>query len=318
MISQDFGIILTCYPGDIWFTRACLNSINTFAADIPIALIVDKNPCIKDLIDLYNVKYTIRREDVQNSYFRNECFGSRFTTAVALFESPFEKFLYVDSDTIFWGNICPGVVKMLEKYDFVHNEPHEPYTEYILKTQYFDYDRIFKYAPIFPWEGLHFFNGGVMAGRRGKLDPDLFIFLHKIWKKDRTLIPCDIQGVTNFTVFYSYTQGKLSVGEMHLQTIVPVYDPDDLRKGFRFSESGPVVHKNTVLHYAGLKPMNKSYKGFIEPVNYFRKKHLRESRNVKRFFGIAALVAEEYMANFNAYYSGSIVKYIKYKLTGRK
>lgn len=318
MISEDFGIILTCYPGDIWFTRACLNSINTFAVDIPIALIVDKNPGIKDLIDLYNIKYIIRREDVKNPYFRNECFGSRFTTAVALFESPFEKFLYVDSDTIFWGNICPDVVKMLDTYDFVHNEPHEPYTEYILKTQYFDYDRIFKYAPSFSWQGLHFFNGGVMAGRRGKLDVDLFIFLHKIWRKDKTLIPCDIQGVTNFTVFYPYTQGKLSVGEMHLQTIVPVYDPEDLRKEFRFSESGPVVHKNTVLHYAGLKPMNKCYKGFIEPVNYFRKKHYRESGSVKRFFGGAALVAEEYMANFNAYYNGSIIKYLKYKLTGIK
>lgn len=313
----DFGIILTCYPGCIWLTRACLSSVNTYAPNIPIALIVDNNPEISDLLRLYNIKHVISREDVNNSYFRNEFFGNRFTVSVALFESPFEKFLYLDSDTILWGNICPEILRLLDQYDFVHNTPHEEYTEFILKTQYFDYERIFAHAPEFPWQNLHYFNGGVMAAKRGVLDEELYIYLHKIWKKDKTLIN-DVQGVINYSVFYLYTKGKLHVGEMPMQTIIPVFPPEILKKEFRFTSEGPLIHKNTVLHYAGLKPMNKSYKGFIEPINYFRFKHLKDSRDGKRFLGILGLIIEEYQANLNGYYNGSLLKYFKYKITGKK
>lgn len=317
-MKEEFGIIITCYTGDIWLTKACLSSIKTYAPSLPIALIIDKNPPISELLKLYNIKYVIRQDDVKNKYFKEYFFGTRYTAAIALFESPFSKFLYLDSDTIFWGNICPEVIKMLDQYDFVHNVPHEEYTEFILKTQYFDYDRIFKYAPDFPWNGLHYFNSGVIGCRSGVLDPDLFIFLHKLWKKDRSLFPTDMQGLINFTVFYSYTKGKLSVGEMPLQVVIPVVNPTILKNEFCFVNKNPFIHNNIILHYAGLKPMNKSYKGFIEPVNYFRLKHLRESGKIRRYFGTLSLLAEEYEANFKAYYDGSIKKYIKYKLTGKK
>jgi hypothetical protein len=318
-MTEEFGIIIACYPGDIWFTRACLSSIKFFAPEIPIALIVDKNPKISDLLPLYNIKYIIRREDVKTPYLRDECFGTRFTSAIALFESPFNKYLYLDSDTIFWGNVCNNVSKMLDEYDFVHNTPHEAYTDFIYKSQYFDYERIFEHLEdyTFEWRGYPYFNSGVMAGKKDVLDLDLFIYLHKLWKRDKKII-FEIQGVVNYIVYYMYSRGNLKVGQMPLQTIIPVFDEHELRSQFHFHNGVPVVNKPTILHYAGLKPMNKSYKGFIEPVNFFRLRHLKQSGKIGRFLGIISLLVEEYAANFNAYYNGSIKKYIRFKLTGKK
>ncbi|MCX7649274.1 MAG: glycosyltransferase [Flavobacteriales bacterium] len=318
-ISQDnnFGVVLACYPGDLWIAKACLASIKTFAPHLPIALIADKNPDLSEILPLYNIQYVIRKEDAQNPYLRDYCFGTRFTSAIALFESPFEKFIYLDADTLFWGDISPRVKTILESHDFIGNTPHEDYSDFILKTQYFDFERIFHEAPAFSWQGHHYFNSGVMAGRRNVLDLDLFIYLHKLWKKDPKLI-FEIQGVVNFIVFYMKSKGTLRVGETLLQEVVAVRTTQDLQSEYAFEEGRPVVKKDVVLHYAGLKPMIKSYKGYLKPVVYFRMKHLKESGRMKKLLGTLSLLAEEYQSNLNTYYNGSLINYFKYKITGKK
>lgn len=315
--TPSFGIIIASYPGVLWLTKSCLSSIKTYAPKIPVAIIADQNLNVRELERLYNIQYVIHRDDVRHPFLREKCFGSRYTAAVGLFESPFENYLYVDADTIFWGDITGDIQQALAEYDFIHNTPHEEYSEFIYKTQYFDYERIFQYFPEFPWRDCHFFNGGVFAGRRDVLDLDLFIYLYNTWLADKTLI-FEIQGIINFLVFYQAYSSTLKIKELPLQEVIAVRNPESLRNEYRFEDGIPVIHKNIVLHYAGIKPMLKSYKGFLEPVVYFRMKHLRESGSPLRYLGKLALVLEEYNTNLNTYYQGSLYKYLKYKITGRK
>lgn len=128
----------------------------------------------------------------------------------------------------------------------------------------------------------------------------------------------EIQGVVNFIVYYLKSKGQLTVGETFLQEVIPVKNPNQLREDYPIIQGKPVVKKKVVLHYAGLKPMIKSYRGYLDPVTYFRLRFLDDTKSIFRFFGKKYLIIEEYFSNFRTYYNSSLIKYFKFKLTGRK
>ena len=96
--------------------------------------------------------------DVADDQLRRRSYGYGLTKMIVLWESPFERFLYLDADTIVWGNLLAALD--VKQAAFIFNEPHEQYTEHVLKGQYFDYDRLFKRTRAFRWQGLPFFDGG--------------------------------------------------------------------------------------------------------------------------------------------------------------
>jgi hypothetical protein len=314
--KDGFGIVITCYRGDIHFTKGLLASIRYFCGDIPVCLIVDGKFSIKALEKAYNIVKVIRKNDVQNDFLRENCFGTRFTNLIAFFESPFERFLYIDSDTVLWGNVLENFDP--HSADFVHNEPHESYSPFIMKHQYFDYDRIFEHTEYFKWEGCHFFNAGIFVMKRGIFNIEEISELVKTFYIDRKLLPRDIQGVINIPVFRNFLKGSISVGEAKLQTIIPLFQKTELNNKFRFAGNKPVVENSTILHWAGLKPHYRQDSVFNSPMNYFRKMNLLYTNNIFRKIPGMYFRFEELKAIYHVYYKNSPVKFLKRIFGGKK
>jgi hypothetical protein len=307
--NNKFGIIITCYRGDFHFTKGLLASIRYFCENVPICLILDGSFSVKKLENTYNIVKVIRKENVLDDYLRNNCFRSRFTNMVAFFESPFEYFLYIDSDAVLWGNVLENFTPF--QSDFIHNIPHEPYSKNILKSQYFDNDRIFNYTESFEWENCHFFNSGIFSMKKGIFSMKEVKELHQICMSDKSLMPTDVQGLLNICVFRNFIKEKITVSEAKLQTIMSLYKKDELGKIFCFDRSGPIVKFNTLLHWAGAKPHYRQNNVFNLPMNFFRKMNLSYTKSF--FYRIPGIYFryEELKAIYYLYYKNHPKKIVK-------
>ncbi len=312
-MASDFGIILTTYIGDYYLTKALLASIKKYMPEMPICIIQDGDFSLEEIKKAYNITHIIKKETVKNEFIKENCFRSRCSNLAAFSESPFEKFLFLDSDIVLWGNILKHVG--VDNFDFVHNEPHEPYTDKIYREQYFVPERLFKHTEGFEWKDCHFFNSGTFIAKKNMFDQKEIEETIDLRKADWTLLPSAPQSFINLLVFRNKMKGKIKVGEAHLQTNVPVLTTAYLEKKFVFANGEPVVNQDTVIHWAGLKPlMMNSGKVFLTPEVYFRKLHLKNIGSIWRFVPVVYFYYEEVIAVLNVYHNGSILTYLKRKI----
>lgn len=307
--SGDFGIVITCYRGDILLTKGLLASIKYFCGDIPVCLIADGDFSTRALQKTYNIDCVIRKEDVKNDFLRENCFGTRFTSLIAFSESPFERFLYMDSDIVLWGNILNNFNPA--SADFIHNEPHEPYTPFIRKSQYFDYDRIFAHTEYFDWENCNFFNSGIFVARRGLIAIEEIKELTEIWKTNKKLLPTEPQGALNIAVFRNLHKGKITVNESSLQTIIPMFSKEQLSTQYFIDKGKPVVNKPTVLHWAGYKPLYRQDAIFNAPMNFFRTLNLKYRGSLWQYIPGLYFRIEELVTIYHQYYRKNPGKIIR-------
>lgn len=310
---NDFGIIITCYIGDYFLTKGLLASINAFMPYIPICIIQDGDFSIVAERKMYNITHVIKKTDVKNDFLRENCFGSRCTNMIAFWESPFERFLYIDSDTVTWGDI----VKTVEywKYDFIHNSPHEAYSEYILHSQYFDYERLFNIIPKIEVHKHHFYNAGIFFAKRGIFELEEYKKLFYLWKDDKKLFGPEPQGFLNYLVFRGVELGTLTVGEAPIQKIVPIFSQDELRQLYPIKNNRPTINENIIIHWAGIKPL-KIYGNTVynETAFYFRKLNLKNRKSIWCLTKNLYLYYEEYISLLHRYHKGSWKVYFGKKL----
>lgn len=313
-MKSDFGIIITTYIGDFYFTKALLASIKKFMPEIPICLIQDGDFSLEEVRSIYNITHVVKRENARNEFVKQNCFRSRCSSLVAFTESPFEKFLYLDSDLVLWGNILKHI--NVDEADFIHNVPHEPYSDKIYKGQYFDAEKLFEHTESFDWKDCHFFNSGVFIARKNLFEQREFEDIVRLWKKDRSLLPTDPQSILNVLVFRNQKKGNIKVSEAHLQTVVPVINATELERKFTFLNGEPVVKEDTVIHWAGLKPfMTNQGKVFTAPEIYFRKLHLKNAGLIWRFVPEIYFYFEEFVAVLERYHNGSLWLYVQRKFS---
>lgn len=100
---KDFGIIVAYYRKDYNFAKGCCASIRYFLGNIPICLIVDGTFSVRELEKTYGV-CALYRDNVTNHVLRERSFGLGLPKMVSFWESPWENFLYLDADTVVWGD----------------------------------------------------------------------------------------------------------------------------------------------------------------------------------------------------------------------
>jgi hypothetical protein len=310
---SNFGIIITTYNGDFFLTKALLASIKKFMPTVPICIIQDGDFSLEKEKEIYNITHVIKKENVHDEFLRNNCFGSRCSNLVSFYESPFEMFLYLDSDIVLWGDILKDID--FESYDFIYNSPHEAYNDKIFNEQYFNKSNLFLYTESFDTENCNFFNSGIFISKKKVFNRVEFEELITLWKKDKMLLPTDPQSILNVLVFRNYKKNQLQVLETHLQTVVPVKSMQELQEAFQIVKGEPVVKQNTVIHWAGLKPfMTNKGKVFTLPEIYFRKEHLKNTKSLWRFLPTVYFYYEEFKVVLDRYHNGSILTYLRRKI----
>jgi hypothetical protein len=273
---ENFGVILATYHGDYSFVKGCCASIRYFLGNIPICLIVDGRFSLKPLEETYGVN-VINRSNVTHEALGKRSFGWGLTKMVAFWESPWENFLYLDADTIVWGDLFKFA--NFKDFDVIIDKPCYEYSESDVNKWFFNVEKIEEYFPGFTWRNRPYFCTGTFFAKRDIFSLSEYLNLLELQIADPQLFYPGEQGLLNLMIFRAADQGRIRLGHEDMQLIVPDFPPKQLRKRFSIEKTGPAIQESTVIHWCGKKPFISRSEVFPEPMNFFRRKFLQDAEN---------------------------------------
>lgn len=302
---MKFGIMISCYRGDLPLLKGCLASLRLFMPDTPVCLVKHGQFPTRGLEEQYSV-FSLEEEEV-DPRLQKMSYGYGLTKMVSFWHSPFDRFLHIDPDAVCWGNLIEDLP--YENYDLIFNEPHEKITHHIQKTQYFDPDLAKPLLKGWKWINQPYFNTGIFSAKRGTFDIDEYLEILSFQKAQPGSLFTD-QGPLGILTFRNACRGSIKVRDWPLQAVVPVIPVQELKSRFRFVDGDPAVAvgDRRLIHWAGKKPLLIRKHPFHQPMTHFRLRHLANQRSFSRFFGSANLYVEELHYRLTSRHSGSYFK----------
>ena len=107
-VEAPFGFVTGCHAGDKFFVQATLASMRHFCPDIPICLVVDGSFDVSDLEKEYGL-LVLRVSELPSIEMRKLLCGSYCAKLAAIWEGPFERYVWLDSDAIVWGDFTDQI-----------------------------------------------------------------------------------------------------------------------------------------------------------------------------------------------------------------
>jgi len=299
---EDFGIIIACCHQDYLFAKGCCASIRHFLGEVPICLIVDGTFSVSDLEKTYGV-HVINHLNVKHEVLRQRSFGWGVTKMIAFWESPWKNFLFLDADTIVWGNILKFA--NFKDYDIIIDKPRYGYSDEMVCKFFFEIAEIEKYFSDFNWQSHRndYFCTGTFFGTRDIFSLEEYISILDFTKKHPGIFKYGEMGFLNFMIFRAVDAGKVRLGQVDMQLIVPDFDQKELRKRFPVDSTGPVVQGEdaAVIHWCGPKPTVSTSKAYADPMSFCRRKFLRDSQGLTGLGTEMALRREDLQRDISFY-----------------
>ncbi len=255
---SPFGVYILCHKADFRLTRGCCESIRRFAGEVPICLIVEGSFSTEALERQYGCQ-TLRREDIKDESLRTKSFGGwGYSKMVAFWEGPFERFLYLDSDTIMLGNVCAMADEM--PVDMIIPEvPATLYQPEAMNVHWLNPEFVARNFPSYRIYDHPYFTTGVFFGRKGLFELGEYLRLldlQRAYPKDSFRPVSGEQGLLNFLVFSAAAAGRLTYAVKPLQ-ICPLYmekgEVSEINEALR-SADGEWKGPRAVIHYVDVKP----------------------------------------------------------------
>lgn len=172
------GVIVLVSAGDVYLAKACCASIRQAMGEIPITLLVDGLEVnTAEITRLSNVKTMVAQEIAGSEYER---FLTGFWVKLLVFwASPYERFLYLDADTLVWGDV--RAYAEFDKYDFIAGYDFKnPRVAQKPEDCPFDQEVIKKLDPALDWRGQINANNGVFFARRGVFSKENLMTMRKM------------------------------------------------------------------------------------------------------------------------------------------
>ncbi len=283
-IEAPFGFVTGCHAGDRHLVVATLASIRQYCPKVPICLTVDGDCDVSDLVRDYGV-IVLRISELSNKKLSKQIEKSFHAKQAAMWEGPFEFYVWLDSDAILWGDITPQINSELDFQIFWEGisipKDAKEVPQWLLHY-YFDPALLVKYDPTFEWRGNVYFSAGVYAARRGVFEIEKYLKLKSESEKQPKMFAFDDMGILNYLV-HSYTQnGKIKSGYSDLQHIPEhhgrkEFETDCLGHGWRFPEK---IKRPRVAHFCGKKPFLYDFRSYSKPYTIARLQHHRLSHNI--------------------------------------
>ena len=107
-IQAPFGFVTACYSGCVDIVGAALESIRHYHPDVPICLTVDGDFEVRDFEEDYDV-IVLRIDDMQDQEIAGFIRRSFHAKHAAMWEGPFESYVYLDADAITWGELLSKI-----------------------------------------------------------------------------------------------------------------------------------------------------------------------------------------------------------------
>ena len=282
-VRAPFGFVTSCYGKDMLMVQAVLASIKHYCPDIPICLIVDGDVDVSELESEYGV-WPLRISEMESAEKRELIQRSTRTKLAAMWEGPFEHFVWMDSDAILWGDITPLVSTDVDFQIFWDEISIPADAEEVpewLAHYYFDMEKLSELDADFEWRGRAYFCDGVYACKRNAISYSEWEKVvrwgeqeNRPWPKGFNCMP-----MMNYLVHSLADKGELSVGMADLQHI-PVHhgheepdrDMEDCR--WRFPKS---IERPKVNHFCGRKPNVFDPDAYSKPFTIARLEHYRRN-----------------------------------------
>jgi hypothetical protein len=294
-IVEEFGIIVACCDQDYLFAKGCCASIRHFLGDVPICLLIDGTFSVSEMENTYGVR-TIKHWDVSHKVLRERSLGWGLTKMIAFWESPWENFLFLDADTLVWGDVLKYA--NLKDFDLIIDRPCQNYSDRAISYFFFDIPGMEKHFPDFDWQKHRsdYYCTGTFFAKRDVFSLSEYVELLNFIEKHPGIFKHGEMGLLNFMIFRAAERGKIRLAQEPMQLLVRNFDQREVEKRFPILEAGPgrPGEEAAVIHWAGpVKPTRSRCKLYSEPMSFFRRKFLRDAWGITGSGAEVALEIED-------------------------
>jgi hypothetical protein len=277
-----FGFVTGCHAGDRFMVGATLASMRRYCPEIPICLVVDGDVDVADLVDTYDLQ-VLRVLDLPNEAMRKLISKNTRAKLAAMWEGPFDHFVWLDSDAIVWGDItemirtdvdfqiCWSEVSIPE--DAIEVPPWLPHF-------YFNLEAVHRFDPDFEWRGHPYFSAGVFACRKNFITFEEWCLAEE-WNQSAEggIFKFWDQGILNYFVHSLKQKGRKKVIMSDLQYVWRHHGKEELvadcvGAGWQFPTQ---VKRPKIIHFCGRKPFVYDYQAYSQPFTIARLEHHRRS-----------------------------------------
>jgi hypothetical protein len=278
---KPFGFVTACHLGDKFMVQATLASIRHYCPEVPICLLADGNVEVDDLRREYDL-IVLRPRELPDRKMAQLVSGNYRIKLAAMWEGPFEHYVWIDSDAIVWGDFTPEIDRNLD-FQIFWSEVSVPSdaTEVPpwLPHFYFDLDKLKKHDPGFEWRGHPYFSAGVYACRRNFVTFEEWMAVED-WNEGKTdwLFRFGDQGILNYLVHSLGQRKQRKIGISDLQYSVGHHgqaeiDADTLGCGWRFPS---LINRPRTVHFCGQKPYFHNWRAYSRAFTIARLAHARK------------------------------------------
>jgi hypothetical protein len=293
-IKAPFGFVTACHAGDKFMVGATLASMRHYCPDVPICLIADGDVDVSDLQQEYDL-IVLRINELPSEKMREMIAGSYRVKLAAMWEGPFEHYVWLDSDAIVWGDVTKHIRLDLDFQIFwpeisvpadTEEEPEW------MSHFYYDLAEIKKRDPNFEWRGYPYFSAGAFACKRNVISYDEWVEIEQWGEEKPGIFQFQDQGILNYLVFSKSQRGKIKMG----------WDDLQWSRNFGFDKlatsGAPIgcdfpddVDHPVILHFCGRKPSTFDLKCFSRPFTIARLAH--HQRNHSKLGAWLSILSED-------------------------
>lgn len=280
-VQAPFGFVTGCHAGDKFMVQATLASMRHYCPEIPICLVVDGDFDVSDLQQSYGL-IVLRISDLPSAEMRAMIGGNFRAKLAALWEGPFEFYVWLDSDAIVWGDLIPHVRRDLDFHIF-WQEAQQMATPAIadgFKHYYFDPEKLRQFDSTFKWQGNNYFCSGAFACRRNAIPFAEWSKVESWARLAPALFSWGEMGMLNYLVHALAQNGRIRIGSDDLQHVWAHHGKMELVSdccgaGWRFPKT---IARPRVAHFCYRKPFLFDHNAYSRPFTIARLGHHRRHR----------------------------------------
>ena len=279
-VVAPFGFVTACHAGDKFMVRATLASIRHYCPKVPICLLADGDVEVNDLQHEYDL-IVLRPRELPDKKMARLVSGNYRIKLAAMWEGPFEHYVWMDSDAIVWGDFTAQVRRDVDfqifwsEVSIAADAVDEPGW---LGHLYFDLKRLKQHDPKFEWRGWPYFSAGVYACRRNCFSFDEWQRVEG-WNESAAdpIFKFGEQGQLAYMVHAKAQRGQLRVECTDLQHIWLKHGKEELEAdladvGWSFPDR---INRPRVAHFCGQKPYLHNMRAYAKPFTIARLEHHR-------------------------------------------
>ena len=278
-VHAPFGFVTGCHAEDKVLVQATLASMRHYCPDVPICLTVDGNFDVSDLQKEYDL-IVLRVADLSSEEMRDLMSRNYRAKLAALWEGPFEFYVWLDSDAIVWGDFTPQVRTDVD-FQIFWSEISIPAdaTEIPpwLPHFYFDPQKLRQFDADFDWRGHAYFSTGAFACRRNAISFRRWTEVECWEKKVPGLFAWGEMGMLNYHVHSMTQRGEIKTAMSNLQHTWEHHGKQELVQdcrgtGWHFPKT---IERPRIAHFCGRKPFLFDCKAYSRPFTIARLEHHR-------------------------------------------